>query len=82
MADSDLFGIVLGAVGHRIGAGWESIEPKLATPTFEFGIVAGGRGDNKGYLSGVSGDNDGILSVATTRRMALATSYWCRSSIP
>jgi hypothetical protein len=67
LADSDLFGIVLGESATQLGAGWDAIEPKLATPSFEFGIVAGGRGDNKGYLSGVSGDNDGILSVATTR---------------
>src|SRR6185437_12321930 len=67
LADSDLFGIVLGESAVQLGAGWAGIEPKLATPTFEFGIIAGGRGDNKGYLSGVTGDNDGILSVATTR---------------
>ena len=66
-ADSDLFGIVLGDSAVQLGARWATIEPKLATPTFEFGIVAGGRGDDKGYLSGVPGDNDGILSVATTR---------------
>jgi pimeloyl-ACP methyl ester carboxylesterase len=67
LADSELFGIVLGDSAVQLGARWDSIEPKLATPTFEFGIIAGGRGDDKGYLSGLPGDNDGILSVATTR---------------
>ncbi len=66
-ADSDLFGMVLGDSAVQLGARWATIEPKLATPTFEFGIIAGGRGDDKGYLSGVPGDNDGMLSVATTR---------------
>ncbi len=47
--------------------GWESLEQRLAAPSFEFGIIAGGTGDNDGYLAAIPGDDDGLLSVATTR---------------
>jgi len=47
--------------------GWPELEKKLATPSFEFGIIAGGTGGESGYLPSLPGDNDGLLSVATTR---------------
>ena len=46
---------------------WEKLEPRLATPDFEFGIIAGGRGDDDGYLSSLPGDDDGLLTLETTR---------------
>ena len=54
---------MLGDSAVQLGARWASVEPKLATPACEFGIIAGGRGDDKGYsaLAGVQGDNDGLL---------------------
>ena len=48
------------------GKGWDSLEQRLATPSFEFGIIAGGRGDGEGYLAAIPGDDDGLLSVETT----------------
>lgn len=47
--------------------GWPEIEKTLVTPEFEFGIIAGGRGDDAGYLPQVPGDDDGLLSVATMK---------------
>lgn len=47
--------------------GWAALEPQLATPPFEFGIVAGGKGDDEGYLDVIPGDDDAMLSVATMR---------------
>jgi len=47
--------------------GWRSLEKCLATPSFEFGIVVGGIGDDEGYLDAVPGDDDTLLSVATSK---------------
>jgi pimeloyl-ACP methyl ester carboxylesterase len=66
-ADSELFKTVLGEAAVELGPGWAKIEPKLATPTCEFGIIAGGLGDDDGYSSSLAGDDDLMLSVATTR---------------
>ncbi len=47
--------------------GWPTLEPRLATPDFEFGIIVGGQGDDKGYLDALPGDDDMLLSVATSK---------------
>ena len=47
--------------------GWAKLEPTLATPDFEFGVIVGGRGDDLGYFSEIPGDDDGLLTVATSR---------------
>ncbi len=47
--------------------GWPSIEKRLATPNFEFGILVGGRGDGEGYLDSIPGDDDMLLSVETSK---------------
>ena len=47
--------------------GWETLERRLATPDFEFGIIVGGTGDDEGYLRGVPGDDDMLLSVETSK---------------
>ncbi len=49
------------------GKGWQTLEQRLATPDFEFGIIAGGQGDGEGYLSTIPGDDDLLLSVDTTK---------------
>jgi pimeloyl-ACP methyl ester carboxylesterase len=47
--------------------GWPALEQQLAVPNFEFGIMAGGRGNDVGYLPRVPGDDDGLLSIKTQR---------------
>jgi len=54
--------------------GWQTLEQRLATPNFEFGIIVGGRGDDEGYLSSIPGDDDMLLSVATSK-LAGATDF-------
>lgn len=39
----------------------------LPTPSFEFGIIAGGRGNMKGYNPLIPGDDDGTVSVSSAR---------------
>ncbi|MEM8944600.1 MAG: hypothetical protein AAGD11_05395 [Planctomycetota bacterium] len=47
--------------------GWQTLEPRLATPSFDFGIIVGGQGDNDGYLDTIPGDDDMLLSIATSK---------------
>ncbi len=56
-----IFGPAVDQFAH-VG-GWPALEQELATPWFEFGIIAGGRGNDHGYLGRVPGDDDGLLSV-------------------
>jgi hypothetical protein len=58
---------VTGAASQELATGWEKLAPKLATPHFEFGILAGGRGDDRGYNPLLPGDDDGVVTVESTR---------------
>jgi hypothetical protein len=59
--------LVAGPAGQQLAEGWAQLEPKLATPHFEFGILAGGKGDNRGYNPLIPGDDDAVVTVASTR---------------
>lgn len=56
-----------GAVVNELAFSWDALEAKLATPRCEFGILAGGRGDDKGYNPLIAGDDDMVVAVASTR---------------
>ena len=56
---------VLGQSAQQI-AGWDELAPRLATPQCEFGIIAGGRGNDTGYNPLLPGDDDGTVTVAET----------------
>ena len=66
---SNIAEIVAGEAVNQLAPskGWPSIEKRLATPNFEFGILVGGRGDNEGYLDSIPGDDDMLLSKATCK---------------
>ena len=68
-ADNKLVEIVAGKPLEQLAPskGWRELEPKLATPNFEFGIIAGGRADSEGYLNAIPGDDDGLLSIDTMK---------------
>jgi hypothetical protein len=66
-AESDLYSTLLGECGYELARHWTDLERKLATPHFEFGIIAGGRGDGQGWSQLLAGDDDGTVSVASTR---------------
>ena len=46
---------------------WKTLEPNLATPTFDFGILAGGKNNESGYNPLIPGDDDMVVSVASTK---------------
>jgi hypothetical protein len=64
---NDLATFFAGPAAEELASGWETLHPKLATPPFEFGIIAGGRGDDRGFNPLLSGDNDGVVTVESTR---------------
>ena len=58
------------------GAGGQGLVTKkvaaIPLPAIPFGVIAGGRGDGKGYNPLIPGDDDGVVSVATTRLVGAA----------
>ena len=67
LAENQLLEGITGDVVRQLGQDWAKLEDKLATPAFEFGIIAGGKGDEKGYNPLLPGDDDAAVSVASTR---------------
>jgi pimeloyl-ACP methyl ester carboxylesterase len=65
--DNKLFQVVWGKSGQQLADKWVKLEPNLATPTCEFGIVAGCQGTSIGLNPLVTGDDDGVVSVDETK---------------
>ena len=66
LSDNGAFKVINSQPGKELGVDWASIKDRLAVPPFEFGIIAGGRSDGKGYNPVLEGDDDGTVRVATT----------------
>jgi pimeloyl-ACP methyl ester carboxylesterase len=62
-----LFRAIFGPAGQELAADPAGIVAALPIPQFEFGIIAGGRGDDRGFNPLLPGDNDGTVTVASTR---------------
>ncbi|MCA9247553.1 MAG: alpha/beta hydrolase, partial [Planctomycetales bacterium] len=58
---------ITGAAAWQLARGWDELEPKLATPPFPFGILAGGGGSEGGRNPLLSGDDDLVVTVESTR---------------
>ena len=65
--DISVVATVLGKPSEQLGDHWPWLQSSLATPAFEFGIVAGGLGNEHGLNRLLPGDDDGVLTVASTR---------------
>ncbi len=59
--------IIAGIAGEELNGSWKDLAPTLAVPPCEFGILAGGRGDDTGHNPLIPGDDDMIVGVAETR---------------
>jgi pimeloyl-ACP methyl ester carboxylesterase len=66
-SDNVVFQEIMGESGLELGRDWPELEKRLATPPMPFGIIAGGRSNDKGYNPMLTGDNDGTISVETTK---------------
>lgn len=62
-----LFKLIYGPSGQQLPADPDGFIAKLPAPSIEFGIIAGGRGDERGYNPLIPGDDDGTVSVACTK---------------
>src|SRR5262245_2500556 len=65
--DNELFGLVTGPSGKQLARTWDECQKTLATPSFPFGILAGGSGNGRGLNPLVPGDDDLVVSVEETR---------------
>jgi hypothetical protein len=59
--------VIAGEAGQQLCGDWGNLSPCLATPTCEFGILAGGLGDGQGHNPLIPGDDDMIVGVDETR---------------
>ena len=67
LKDNDLFTVVTGKAGQELGREWVWLASDLATPQCEFGIIAGGLGNETGFNPALPGDNDGVVAVSSAR---------------
>jgi hypothetical protein len=65
--DNDLAWFVAGPSAWQLARQWDDAKQKLAIPSFEFGIIAGGRGDHWGINPLIAGDDDLIVRVDETK---------------
>ncbi len=65
--DNALFQAIWGASGKELATSWAELEEHLAIPTCQFGIIAGGQGDDNGRSPLVAGDDDFVVAVDETR---------------
>ena len=66
LGDLMVYQLMLGPAGQQLRRN-SSFMRTLEPPTCEFGIIAGGKGDDVGILKLLPGDNDGIVEVESTR---------------
>ena len=59
--------LAVDAAGVQLGKNWKELEPRLETPSGEFGIISGGYNNALGLNPLVPGDDDGRISVDETR---------------
>ena len=73
-----LFKWIAGVSGIELGEGWNKIEPSLATPDFEFGIIAGGQTHPNRFSNFLlPGQDDFTVSVEETKLVG-ATDFLVR----
>lgn len=56
-----------GKPAEQIAREWDRLNLELATPSCEFGVIAGGTRSGKGWNPILPGDNDGLVRVDETR---------------
>jgi pimeloyl-ACP methyl ester carboxylesterase len=65
--NNPLFKLIFGAGGKQFTQDWDELQTQLATPPGDFGIIAGGGGDEDGNSPLLEGDDDMIVTVEETR---------------
>jgi hypothetical protein len=65
--DNEFARLISGTSAWQLARDWEETQKRLATPEFEFGIIAGGFGDDRGLNPLLAGDDDLVVRVEETR---------------
>jgi pimeloyl-ACP methyl ester carboxylesterase len=63
----ELYKWVFGPAGQQLSSDNSAFFNSLPVPPCQFGIIAGGKGNDRGFNPLLKGDNDGTISVETTR---------------
>ena len=66
LRDLDMYQWIFGPAGQQLPADRKEFFDSLPVPPCQFGIIAGGRGTEKGYNPLLPGDNDGTVRVEET----------------
>jgi len=69
-----IFKTVYGPAGQELVTDPNGTIGSLPTPDFEFGIIAGGQGDERGFNPLLPGDDDGTVTI-TSARLAGASDF-------
>lgn len=64
--DLELYRWIFGPAGQQLSSDNEAFFESLPAPPCQFGIIAGGKGNDRGFNPLLKGDNDGTISVETT----------------
>jgi pimeloyl-ACP methyl ester carboxylesterase len=67
LGENGAFKFVLGDSAQQLGREWVWMEDSLVIPQCEFGIIAGGLGNDTGFNPLLPGDNDGVVTVDSTQ---------------
>ena len=62
-----IFQTVYGPAGQELVTDPGGTIGTLPTPTFEFGVIAGGKGDARGFNPLLPGDDDGTVTITSAR---------------
>jgi pimeloyl-ACP methyl ester carboxylesterase len=65
--NNPLFQTLWGTSGMELAEKWSAVQKHLATPACQFGIIAGGTGQDEGRNPLLQGDDDFVVSVDETR---------------
>jgi pimeloyl-ACP methyl ester carboxylesterase len=66
LKDLGLFKWIFGQAGKQLSSDNALFFDSLPSPPCEFGIIAGGKGDGKGYNPFLPGDDEGTVTVEST----------------
>ena len=62
-----IFRTVYGSAGQELITDPKGTIGTLPVPAFEFGVIVGGRGDERGFNPLLVGDDDGTVTVSSVR---------------
>ncbi|MEZ6122397.1 MAG: alpha/beta fold hydrolase [Planctomycetaceae bacterium] len=74
LRNNPVFRLLFGPAGQQLVTDPTGLIAQLPAPTFEFGILAGGRGDRIGFNPLLPGDNDSTVTVESAQLKGAADS--------